>query len=168
MQTTTPPKATLPAVLALSAVLCAALPVALPGAARAQDLNDPAEIVGARHGYMLMMAMSLAPLGTMAKGNTPYDAAAAKSAAANLTALAGLDTSMLWVPGTETGVAEDSFALPEILSNADDRNAKFAALRTAAATLADAAGTDAGALKAAMGAVGTACGECHKQYRKPE
>lgn len=145
-----------------------ALATALSGVAQAQDLKDPAEIVGARHGYMLMMAMSLAPLGAMAKGDTPYDAAAANAAAANLTALAGLDTSMLWAAGTESGAAEDSFALPDIFKNVDDRNGKFAALKTASLALGDAAGKDAGAIKAALGAVGAACSDCHKQYRKAE
>ena len=153
----------------MKTVLCAlGLAAALSGAAGAQELKDPAEVVNARHGYMLMMAMSLAPLGAMAKGDTPFDAAAATSAATNLTALSGLNTSMLWAPGTENGAVEDSFALPEILSNTDDRAAKFTALRTAAAGLAEAAGKDADALKAAMGTVGAACSDCHKQYRKPE
>lgn len=134
----------------------------------AQDLKDPEEIVTARHGYMLMMAMSLAPLGAMAKGQTPYDAAEAKTAAGNLAALASLDAAMVWVDGTDAATTEDSFALPEAFANPEARAAKQAALKTAAIELASAAGSDVTALKTGMAAVGAACSDCHKLYRKPE
>jgi cytochrome c556 len=150
----------------LSAV--AGLALSTAGAGWAQDLNDPAEVLTARHGYMLMMAMQLSTLGGMAKGDVAYDPAAAKVAADSLAALASVDSSKLWVAGTENGVLEDSFALPEIITNVDDRNAKLNDLRTASAALASAAGTDVEAMKAAMGGVGAACSACHKQYRKPE
>ncbi len=134
----------------------------------AEDLSDPEEILTARHGYMLMMAMNLAPLGSMAKGEVPYDAETATRAASSLAALASVDSSMLWVPGTENGVLDDSSALPEIISNASDRDVKFAALKTAADAMVVAAGTDLASLQGAMKGVGEACGGCHKQYRKSE
>ncbi len=134
----------------------------------ALDLNDPEEIVTARHGYMLMMAMSLAPLGAMAKGQAPYDAAQAKTAAGNLAALASLDAAMVWVDGTDAATTEDSFALPEAFANPDLRAEKQAALKAAAIELASAAGSDVAALKTGMAAVGAACSDCHKLYRKPE
>ncbi|MBC7143260.1 MAG: cytochrome c [Rhodobacteraceae bacterium] len=138
------------------------------GPALAEDLADPEEILTARHGYMLMMAMNLAPLGAMAKGEVPYDAVAAGRAASSLAALASVDSSMLWVPGTENGVLDDSSALPEIISNADDRAVKFAALNTASDAMATAAGTDLASLQGAMKGVGEACSGCHKPYRKSE
>lgn len=144
----------------------AAILVATP--VLSESLDDPEEILTARHGYMLLMANQLVPLGAMAKGEAPYDAAVASKAAASLAALASVDASMLWVPGTEEGVLEDSSALPGIISNASDRDARFAELKTASAALATAAGTDLDALKAAMGGVGQACGGCHQQYRKSE
>lgn len=150
------------AFFALAAALLVAAPVL------SEDLNDPGEILTARHGYMLMLANQLAPLGAMAKGEAPYDAAAAEKAAQSLAALASVDTSMVWAPGTETGTLADSAALPEIITNTSDREARFAELKTAADTLAAAAGTGHDALKTAMGAVGQACGGCHKQYRKSE
>jgi cytochrome c556 len=150
------------AVFALTAALLAGAPVL------SEDLNDPEELLTARHGYMLMLANQLAPLGAMAKGEAPYDAAAAEKAAQSLAALASVDTSMVWAPGTEAGALADSAALPEIIANAGDREARFAELKTAANPLAAAAGTGHDGLKAAMGAVGQACGGCHKQYRKPE
>lgn len=150
------------ALFAFTAAMLVAAPVL------SEDLGDPEEILTARHGYMLLLANQLVPLGAMAKGEAPYDAAAASKAAASLAALASVDTSMLWVPGTEEGVLADSAALPEIISNASDREARFGELKTASAALAGAAGTDLDALKAAMGGVGQACGGCHKQYRKSE
>ena len=140
----------------------------LAGPVLAEDLNDPEEILTARHGYMLLMANQLAPLGAMAKGDAPYDAAAAAKAAASLAALASVDTSMLWIAGTETGVLEDSDMLPEAVSDSAGRDTRFAELKTAAESLAAAAGTDQDSLKAAMGGVGAACGACHKAYRKAD
>jgi cytochrome c556 len=133
-----------------------------------EALNDPGEILTARHGYMLMMAQQLAPLGAMAKGETPYDAATARKAATSLAALASVDSSMVWAPGTEAGAVEDSSALPESITNASDREARFGELKTAADALVTAAGTNLDSMKVAMGEVGKACGGCHKQYRKPE
>ena len=110
------------AVFALTAALLAGAPVL------SEDLNDPEELLTARHGYMLMLANQLAPLGAMAKGEAPYDAAAAEKAAQSLAALASVDTSMVWAPGTEAGALADSAALPEIIANASDREARFAEL----------------------------------------
>lgn len=140
----------------------------LAGSVAAQDINDPAEIVQARHGYMLMLAMNLGQLGAMAKGDVAYDKAAAEVAATNIRSLAQTDTSFMWVDGTEAGKAEDSSALPEILAQPDKRTEKFAALQQASNDLVDAAGKDAGSIKMAMAGVGEACASCHKAYRKPE
>lgn len=146
--------------------LAAATLVAAP--ALSEVLTDPEEILTARHGYMLLMANQLAPLGAMAKGEMPYDAATATKAASSLASLAAIDSSMLWVPGTEEGVLEDSSALPDAITNAPDVQARFGTLKTASDALAAAAGTDLESMKVAMGAVGQACGGCHKQYRKSE
>lgn len=140
----------------------------LAGGVAAQDINDPAEIVQARHGYMLMMAMNLAKLGGMAKGDVPYDQAAATVAANDLKLLASTDTSFMWVDGTDSNTAEDSSALPEIFSQADKRTEKFTALAQASDAMASAAGTDLASLQGAMEGVGGACASCHKAYRKPE
>ena len=80
------------AIFALTTTLLAAMP------ALAQDMTNPDEILTARHGYMLLLAMQLAPLGAMAKGTAPYDAAAATEAAKNLAALSGIDSSMIRAP----------------------------------------------------------------------
>lgn len=133
----------------------------------AQDIKAPDEILTARHGYMLSLAMNIAPLASMAKGQTPYDPAVAKVAAANLANLSALDTGYLWVQGTEAGTLADSSALPAAFTDVDVRTQKLAALKTAADALQVAAGTDLESLKSAMGAMGGAYGDCHKAFRQP-
>lgn len=138
------------------------------GVGFAQDIKAPDEILTARHGYMLSLAMNVAPLAGMAKGEVPFDATVAKVAAQNLANLAALDTAYLWVPGTEAGVLADSSALPDVIAQPEVRTAKIARMKTAADAMVVAAATDLGALKGAMGAVGGACGDCHKTFRQPE
>ena len=82
--------------------------------------------------------------------------------------LSGIDSSMLWVPGTEAGVLTDSSALPAIIANTADRADRFAQLKGAADALVTVAGNDVEAMKAGLGGVGAACGGCHKEYRKPD
>jgi len=138
------------------------------GAAIAQDINDPGERLEARHGYMLMLAMNIATLGGMAKGDVAYDPAVAKAAAVNLQSLAGVDSSFLWVAGTDADSIEDSAALPAIFADPAARATKFAALKAAADKMAGAAGTDLASLQGAMEGLGGACADCHKTFRKPE
>ena len=153
-------------------ILCGAAMTALIGATGtvgfAQDINDPGERIEARHGYMLMLAMNVATLGGMAKGDTPYDAAVATAAAVNIQSLASVDTSFLWVEGTDSNSNEESSALPEIFADPAARATKFAALKTAADAMVGAAGTDLASLQGAMAGLGGACADCHKAYRKPE
>lgn len=143
-----------------------ALVSAAAGAAFAQDINDPGERIEARHGYMLMLAMNIATLGGMAKGDAPYDATIAKATAANLQALASVDTSFLWVEGTDSASNEESSALPEIFTDTAARAEKFAALKAATDVMAGT--TDLAGLQAAMQGLGGACADCHKAFRKPE
>jgi cytochrome c556 len=149
-------------------ILAAALAATLfAGAVQAQE--DPfADVVEARHGLMLLLASNLGPLGAMAKGETPYDAAVASKAAANVAALSSVLSPDLFPAGSEYEKAADSYALPAIWTNGDDFMAKIAALNEAAATLVASAGTDVEGVKAGLGAVGGACAACHKAYRQPE
>lgn len=56
-------------------VLLATLMAALPAAAMAADAEH---VVEARKGYFSLVALEFGPLAAMAKGEMPYDAAAAK------------------------------------------------------------------------------------------
>lgn len=114
---------------------------------------------------MRLNSFNLGPLGAMAKGELPYDAAVAAAAAKNLAAIAAMDQSRIWAKRTGQPENEGTRALPAIWETPDDFSTKVAGLRTATAALADAAGTDLEALRAGMGDVGKACGACHKAYR---
>lgn len=146
--------------------LGAAIVAVVAGGALAQSAVEGA--IKARKAHMGLYGFNLGPLGAMAKGDMPYDAATATTFATNLMGLASLDTSAYWVEGSAKGEAEGTRALPAIWENPEDVGAKAAALRDATAALAAAAGTDLAALQGAMGPVGQACGACHQTYRASE
>lgn len=152
----------LPRAVLVAAGLCAAVFAAPHSAALAQDA---AAVVKARQAHMRLTSFNLGPLGAMAKGETPYDAAAAAAAAGNLAAIAALDQSRIWAPGTGRPDAENTRALAAIWENPDDFASKIEGVRSATATMAEAAGGGIEALRAAMGGVGQACSACHKTYR---
>lgn len=135
----------------------------------AQDAEDPfADAVEMRHGLMLQMATDLGVLGGIAKGTTPYDAAIATKAAANVAAVASVLSMAQFPAGSEAGKSADSFALADIWAKQDDFLAKIVDLNNAADAMKTAAATDAAAIGAAMAQLGGACGSCHKAYRQPE
>jgi cytochrome c556 len=141
----------------------------LAGAASGQDAAQKAlaDATKARQAQMQLYAFNLGLLGGMAKGEVPYDATAAVAAAGNLTSLARLDQSRLWPDGSDEMGVEGSRALPAVWDNIPDVMAKGDDLVTAATAMEAAAGTDLPSLQAAMGALGGACGACHKAYRVP-
>jgi cytochrome c556 len=138
-------------------------------ASLAQAAEDPfKDVVETRHGLMLQMASDLGTLGGIAKGTTPYDAATASKAAANIAAIASVISMAQFPAGSEVETSPDSFALPEIWTKPDDFLAKIADLNDAAAMMQTAAATDGAAIKASMAQMGGACSACHKAYRQPE
>ena len=139
--------------------------VLLATGALAQDSNPAVE---ARKAHMDLYAFNLGLLGGMARGNIDYDADAASAAASNLATLTKLDQSRYWEPGTDSDTLVETRALPAIWENMADVGAKSAAMREAALAMQAAAGTDLASLQAAMGALGGACGDCHKAYRTPQ
>ena len=149
-------------------LLTAAAAVAALGAV-AQEAEDPfADAVEMRHGLMLQMATDLGKVGAMAKGEAPYDAAIAGKAAANITAIASVLSMDQFPAGSEYQASADSYALPAVWTAQDDFLVKISDLNAAAAVFQTAAATDLDSLKAGMGALGGACGACHKVYRQPE
>jgi cytochrome c556 len=101
-----------------------------------------AAAIKARQSQMQLHAFNLGLLGAMAKQETPYDAAAASGAATR--------------------------ALPAIWASDSKIGEKGKDFVDAALAMQSAAGTDLGALQAAMGPVGKSCGGCHESYRKPK
>lgn len=123
--------------------------------------------VEARQAHMDLFAFNLSTLGAMAKGEVDYDAAAASVAAGNLAALASMDQSTYWLPGSDSDSVEGSRALPVIWTADSKIGERGAAFAEAVSAMETAAGTDLASLQAAMGDLGKSCGGCHDDYRKP-
>lgn len=148
-----------------------ALAGAVAGAAIGESHMDPAvaAAVKARQSQMRLYAFNIGLLGGMAKGAIAYEADAASKAASNLAALSKLDQSRLWPEGSDNfELGDATAALPAIWDKSSDVMAKGMALAEAAAAMEEAAGGGLDALKAGMGALGGACGACHKAYRQPK
>lgn len=137
----------------------------IPLAAAAQDEDALEQAVEARHGYMLGLALNMAPLASMAKGDMPYDEATATFHARNLAALGAYGIEMHFLPGSAKGEVEGSNMLPEAVQNLDDVAAKHKAL--ADATAAAPAGVVGGQeqVAAVLKSIGGTCKACHDQYR---
>ncbi len=147
-------------------LLAAAAAVALSGAAAAQEAEEAA--VKARKAHMQLQAFYLGQLGGMARGDAPYDAAAASVLAQDLAAITAIDQQFYWIPGTAQGEVEGSQLLPTALEEGSDILEDAVALNEAVQALSAAAGTDLAALQGAMGPVGQACGACHEAHRVPQ
>ncbi|MCC0063967.1 MAG: cytochrome c [Defluviimonas sp.] len=148
------------------AFVATASALTLSGAAQAQDAPFAGQIK-ARQGIMMYRAIQLGTLGAMAKGEVDYDAAAAQKAADNLLSAVTIDTSMLWPAGSDSAADPTSTALPDLWAEGAEVAPKGKAMVEAATAMQAEAGKGLDNLKAAMGAVGAACGGCHKAFRKP-
>lgn len=135
----------------------------------AQDDAAIKAAVDARQAHMSLYAFNIGLLGGMAKGEIDYDADAASAAAGNLAALARVDQSRYWPEGSSTLDldAEQTAALPDIWDEGSDIGAKAMALVESTTAMEAAAGNGLDALRGAIGAVGSSCGDCHKAYRQP-
>lgn len=151
------------------------IPAALIGAAVAfsglsAGADEAAEkAIKARKAQMQLYAWNLGALGAMAKGKVEYNAEAASKAAANLAALASLDSGPMWPQGS------DSTAMPGKTRTKLEAWTTYPAVAkkseefvTAANSLASVAGNGLEALQGGVGAVGKTCGGCHKPFRDEE
>lgn len=121
--------------------------------------------VKARHAHMQLYSFHLGTLGGMAQESIPFDAAAAQAAAESMAALSGLDQSGYWLPGSDSDSIEGSRALPAIWADDSDIGTKAMEFREVAMALPGSVG-DLDTLKASVGALGGACGACHRPYRQ--
>ena len=129
---------------------------AIAGHAIAQD-----DVIAVRQALMKDNGAQATIAGKMVRGDTPFDAAAAKAAMEKIAANAAT------IPADFPEGSAGGDALPTIWENWPDFEAKAAALKTAADAAAAAADQGAEAFGPAFGAVGQACGACHQSYRKP-
>lgn len=144
----------------------AAASLTLAGAVSAQDGPFAMEIK-ARQGIMAYRAVQLGTLGAMAKGEVPYEAAAAQKAADNLMAALTIDASMLFPPGSDNAANPASRTLAALWAEGSGIGDKAKAMGDAATALQAAAGTGLDAMTAALDPVGAACTACHKAFRVP-
>ena len=128
----------------------------------AQDVK-PDRAIKYRQGIMTAQGWQMGVLGSMAKGDRPYNKDLAVKSATQLDQL----VYMAWdgfTPGSDQGAPTK--AKPEIWKD----SAKFKQLQDALQAetpklVAAAKAGDAGALKAAIGPVAKACDNCHDDFR---
>lgn len=124
--------------------------------------------VKARKAHMQLYSHNLGILGAMAKGEADYDAAKAQAAADNLAALVQLSQGTYWAPGTSNAeLGEETRALPAIWQPDSKAGEMGGKLRDAALAMAEIADDGKDVMAGGMGALGAACGDCHKAYRQP-
>ena len=143
--------------------------IALAGAASAESHSEAlGKAVKARQATMQLYAFNLGILGGMAKGAMEYNADAASAAAGNLVKLSSQNAMAYWPKGSAQGEIDGSRALPALWEDMAGVGQAAGAMKEAAVAMEAAAGTDLASLQGAMGALGAACGGCHKAYRAAE
>ena len=136
-------------------LVAATLAIAMASIAYAQG-----NVIEERQNLMKMNGQAMGILSPMARGEAPFDAAAAKQAFETI--VSDMTTfPTLFPEGSETG---DTKAGPAIWSDRAGFEATAAKLRTAAETAATSV-TTLEQLQAAVQTVGAVCGECHQTYR---
>lgn len=122
--------------------------------------------VEARRGFFKAMYFNAGPLFGMMKGQVPYNAEQAKTAAANVKLMTMMSTDAMWTAGTDNEALKgQTRATPALFKDMAGFNAKWEDWRKAAAELADEAGNGKDAMVEKLKAMGATCGACHKAYR---
>ena len=142
---------------------CALLTAA--GAASAELTPDQAErAVETRQSVLHLMAWNISPLGAMARDRMEFDAERVATNADRLLALSKM-LSEAFGPDTRGNDVETE-ALDVIWENPEDFAAKVQANMDAASALVEVSATgDEGAIKEAIGRLGSTCGSCHDDFR---
>jgi cytochrome c556 len=134
--------------------------LAVGGVTMADD--DP---VMARHMAMEQVGDAMKPLGGMARGQVPFDAAVVKKQATTIAE--NLDKAHgLFPAGSETSTAHKSRAKAEIWAAGSDFPKLMKDAHQAALALAKV--TDQAAFGPALKTLGASCKSCHDKYRLPE
>lgn len=139
--------------------------IALPFAASANSEALESNLK-ARQGYFQMLSLNLGTLSGMAKGEIEYDEDAAARAASNVEALSQFNLPSLFIEGSASNELEGSGAKPDIWSNNEDFNAKFAGLTEAAAGSSEAVKGGQGNIGPVLQVLGGACKACHDNFRE--
>lgn len=145
-------------------IIAAAALIGLTGAVAAEDAPFTKEIK-ARQGLMSINALSIGILAGMAKGDVPYDATQAQTAADAIVGVYKLDLPMLWPAGSDNAANPATNALPAIWAADSTIMEKIEGWETASLAMQAAAGKDLASLQGAMDGLGGSCGACHKAFR---
>ena len=125
------------------------------------------DAIKGRKAVMTLYRLNLGQLAGMAKGQLDYDAAQAKTAAVNLHALATMKNSQLWPQGSDsTAFPGKTRAKVEAWTTYPASAEHQKKLIAAAAEMITVADTGLDNMAAKVGAVGGACGACHKEFRE--
>ena len=128
--------------------------------------TKPDVLVKQRQAAMTLQGKYFGPLGGMAAGRVPYDAAVVSRNAGYLEVLSKLP----WDGFDASTSGEKSNALPEVFSNTPKFKQAADNLQTEIGKLATVAkGGNEADIKAAIATAGKACGACHDDFRvKPK
>ena len=145
------------AVVAAAACMAAGALIATPAAAQFAKAEDAVKY---RQSALTVMSNHMGRLAAMAKGDKPFDAAAAKSSAQLISTMSALPWEA-FVPGSDGGNAN---VKGDPWKNAADFKALQERLIGETGKLGDAAGS-LDSLRKQVGATGAACKACHDKYR---
>ncbi len=132
----------------------------------------PEDAIRARQSVMRVIALNFGPVAQMAQDKMPWNKDVFVANALRIESLWAMQPARFFVPGSDNPVAGAKIASftdvrPEIWSAPDKFKAANDRMSEAVGNLAKAArGSDEGAMKAAAGALGKACGGCHDDFRK--
>jgi cytochrome c556 len=125
----------------------------------------PETLVKQRQAAMTLQGKYFGPLGGMLKGAVPYDASVVARNAGYLDAL----SRMPWDGFAEGTKGVKSAALPAIWNDAAKFKQAQDQFQTAVTALVTTSkGGDEAKVKAAIGDVGKACGNCHDNFREKQ
>ncbi len=146
---------------ALAIAACSALV-----AATAQAQVKPEDEIRYRQSVMNVIGRAMGPMGAMAQGKAPFNAATVQKNAA-------LIDTMLTLPWASFGPGNDKGAPtkadPKVWSDAAKfKQSSEATQKAVAALVAESKGGDEARFKAAFGEVGKACKACHDDFRLKE
>lgn len=146
--------------LAVAAALLAA--AAVPASAQVK----PEDEIRYRQSVMNVTGRAMAPMGAMAQGKAPFNAAVAQKNAALVDTMLGLPWDSFG-PGTDKGAPNKADA--RIWKDAAKFRQSAEGARKAVENLVAAAKSgDAGKFKAAFGEAGKSCKGCHDDFRTKE
>jgi cytochrome c556 len=150
----------------MNRIAFAAAALAAAAASLALAQQKPEDEIRYRQSVMNVVGRAMGPMGAMAQGKAPFNAAVAQKNSA-------LVDTMLGLPWESFGPGTDKGAPTKADTKIWTETAKFKqsaeATRKAVANLAAAAKAgDEGKFKAAFGEVGKACKACHDDFRLKE